>query len=194
VVVSGNFRLSFKVQLAIEGQFIFDHVYPINQQIQADIVITTYEEFNRIQHPNIIIIDDKSNSFEIKCKIIRELYKNSPEAVCNIGIDPGKSIGISLFLIGRLLYADVLYSTKKLIELIKLKLQYIKFDSLNIKIGNGGGESRNRILKEVQMHFNEIATIECVDESNTSVKTTGDKSLHEEAAIKIGQRVGKVIY
>ncbi|MHA2251936.1 MAG: hypothetical protein ACXAD7_16350 [Candidatus Kariarchaeaceae archaeon] len=182
------------MQQAIAEQFIVDHVYPVNQKIQADIVITTFKEFSRIQHSNKIIIDDKSNSFEIKSKIIRELYKEESEVVCNIGIDPGKSIGVSIFLIGRLLHTDVLYSAEKLIELIKLKLQCIKFDSLNIKIGNGGGEIRNKIHKEIQMHFNKIAVIECVDERNTSIKINGDKSLHEEAAIRIGQRVGRVLY
>ncbi len=193
IVASTDFRLAYKVKLAISNDFDFIHKSPSDQDLNSDIIVTTWKEYFNFEHEKKIILSWKDSESKIKSEIIKGLVENNLDSLCKIGIDPGKAIGISIIFIGRVLNTNVVYDMKSMVSWLNSKLKEIKFNSLKIKIGNGGGEVRNKILDFIVKHFQERAIIEIVDERNTSIRLNKNKSLHEEAAIRIANRVGTIL-
>ncbi|MDH5646507.1 MAG: hypothetical protein OEZ01_10890, partial [Candidatus Heimdallarchaeota archaeon] len=85
-------------------------------------------------------------------------------------------------------------SMRKLIIWISNKIKEIQYHQLVIRIGDGGGADRNyEILNSIIKQFSEISVIELVNEVNTSVRRDGKIPIHEEAAILIAKRSGKIL-
>lgn len=191
VVASTNFRLAYKVQLAISDNYKYNHKFPIDEILDADVVVTTIDEYYIIQHTKKLILNWNFSISKIKSKLIKSLFDSKMKA-CTIGIDPGKAIGISIIYLGVLLNTSVFNRLDKMLIWIKGMLKEIDYDTLLIKIGNGGGEIQTKIIDAIVNQYKGDVIIEKVNENNTSIRESKNKSIHEEAAIRIANRNGTV--
>jgi hypothetical protein len=171
--------------------YIFEHKLPSNQVKDADIVITTREEYDQIRHPKKLALRSDYSISRIKSEIIGLLAKHKEQRTCLVGIDPGKAIGISILFLNEVVHTTVVTSLKQMLFWMNEKITGIQYDLLIIKVGNGGGQMQSEIITTLSQNFHLRASIELVDERNTSVKGNQNLSIHEEAAIKIARRGGK---
>jgi hypothetical protein len=191
IVSSQDFRLAYKVQISLPQSYSFEHRSPSNEVKDADIVITTREEFDQIWHPHKLALRWDYSISRIKSEIISLLVKHKEQRICLVGIDPGKAIGISILFQNEVVHTTVVTSLKQMLFWMNEKITGIQHDLLIIKVGNGGGQMQSEIITTISQNFHLSASIELVDERNTSVKGNQNLSIHEEAAIKIARRGGK---
>ena len=191
-IVTSDFKLAYNIRLALHKKYEFTHITPKEvQSAEFDLIVTTVNEFHKINVKNKIALDNSMKKNEIISRVIR--YFSTEETYCHIGIDPGKSIGISIIYMGDIMMTYLTDSSKKMILWIKKQLVNLEYSSLIIKIGNGGGKSRQDIVLRVKEYFVGNVQIQEVDEKRTSIKTTSEISIHEEAAIRIARRTGSII-
>ena len=191
IVASQDFRLAYKVQISLPQSFRFEHRLPSNPLKDADVVITSREEYDRITHSQKLALRWDYSISRIKSEIISVLVKHKGTRTCLVGIDPGKTIGISILFMDEVVHTTVVTSLKQMLFWMKKKITGIQYDLLVIKIGTGGGDIQSMIITTISQNFHSNVSIELVDERNTSVKGSRNLSIHEEAAIKIARRRGK---
>jgi len=146
--------------------------------------------------------------------IIKELWGIGSYNSLLVSIDPGqKNIGIAYFLDRKLLFTEGLFENEDIITRINLCILSFNPKIVIIKLGTGSLRSLRDVLRLLIGKNNEIklekdVQIYLVDESGTSKKNLKyyykdyqrirgfpnlKKSKHEQAAITIGIREGKIL-
>ena len=147
--------------------------------------------------------------------IIKELWGINTFNTLLVSIDPGqKNIGIAYFLDRKLLFTEELFEKEDIISRINLIILSLNPKNVEIKLGAGNLRSLRDVLRLVMDKNNEIklekdVQILLVDEAGTSKKNllkyyykdyqkirgfpNFKKSKHEQSAITIGIREGKIL-
>ncbi|MDH5400849.1 MAG: hypothetical protein OEY49_00020 [Candidatus Heimdallarchaeota archaeon] len=193
IVASKNFTLAYKIKLAIGDKHNIIHIFPNMTKPTNQIIISSPQE-KHLFDQQILIIHQNLSIITIRSLILKQLICKPKFFKCFIGIDPGKSIGTALLIEGEVITSNTFSSMRKLIIWISNKIKEIQYHQLVIRIGDGGGADRNyEILNSIIKQFSEISVIELVNEVNTSVRRDGKIPIHEEAAILIAKRSGKIL-
>jgi hypothetical protein len=120
-VVTGNMRLYYKVVQELKNEGIaFISMKPgevIPKEIKC--VITSSSEKNLILHPNILTVDTEDSSPIIQKLRLVLTEVEPPITMVTVGVDPGKTYGIAVFVNENLLDTYKAFSSKKTAEIIK---------------------------------------------------------------------------
>ncbi|MCY3411427.1 MAG: hypothetical protein INQ03_07320 [Candidatus Heimdallarchaeota archaeon] len=187
-IVSRDFRLFYKIKSAIENYVDYLHLHNQDDLTTMDLIITDSSEFNYINHHNIAVIQCQMHEDTIRSIVFSKLRKNEPERICIVGIDPGKTTGMAIFLNNDLINTTICFSLEMVLDWVANSVANIPYDRLVIKIGTGEKSWFNKILEPITFIYKDIAEIIEVDESHTSVKRKKRFSIHENAAMIIAKR------
>ncbi|MEM2258592.1 MAG: hypothetical protein QXW78_03645 [Candidatus Thermoplasmatota archaeon] len=147
-----------------------------------DIIITSEEERNKIKFDKIICYED---GCDIDKLIDKALLHVSKKKMLIFGIDPGEKIGLAVYSGNMLIKKFVAKNPKEVILFIKEVISEATPEGVVIKIGNGGGLIRDRIINLLQ---EENFSIQIVDES--VIQSFDDDAI---SACKIAMAPGKEI-
>jgi hypothetical protein len=138
----------------------------IGDMIPDDVgaVLTTEAERARIDHPNIVTIDDPDTAI----KMARSLLRGRRFGKITIGIDPGRSPGIAVIGDGRLIDTAHSLSPEEVSEVVSRMTRSLDFDQMVVRIGHGDRTNRNRVIQSI---WPLADMVEIVDESRTTKHT-----------------------
>ncbi len=157
------------------------------------VVLTSEEEAARVNFPCVVAATEKSAVIAVEkahslAKGLREHYSQLV-----VGIDPGEKPGLAVLGDGKVVHAAQLASPEEVSSSLEDLLRIYSCDSLVIKVGNGGGVFRQRLLRVLQKRFS--FPIELVDEHATTPSLgRGDFSREVRdiiAAINIAMKQGR---
>lgn len=169
------------------------------------VLITTQSDLDQFDpdipdYIDVIIVLPSYSLDEIVLRTCQHL-KNIPVASeIIISLDPGTvRTGLAIFLDGNYLYSTEFTSLNRVQSYIREIFDIFPNPSKMIKIGNGYSQLTKKFLKAlIARHIAKIdINYSLVNERFTSSasqwKKLGFKSAHEQAAILIGRRKGKII-
>ncbi len=148
----------------------------------VDIIITSDEERFKIKFDKIVYYEEGCDIDKLIDKALLFMSKNRKLI---FGIDPGEKTGIAVYSGGILIKKFVTKDPKELISFIKGMINEAEAEEVLIKIGNGGGLMRNRIINLLQ---DENFQVMIVDES--VIQSFDDDAI---SACKIAMAPGKEI-
>lgn len=175
IIATNNFRFLYKLNeiLSDVKEIKTNHILP-NQSIppNTDVIITTEIEkgslsFNKIFVPkafnlyylfsNILLLSQERNNFD---KII-------------IGIDPGKTTGFVVLTDKEIILGSAeFYTAVDTVREVISVFFNIETSYMVVKVGQGGGEVKDEIVKRLKEIFHEKIPIEVVNEDYTSQTKT----------------------
>ncbi|WP_457916915.1 hypothetical protein [Candidatus Lokiarchaeum ossiferum] len=149
---------------------------------------------------DVIIVLPSYSLDEIMLRTCQHL-KNIPTArEITISLDPGTvRTGLAIFLDGYYLYSTEFTSLDRVRSFIQEIFGIYPNPSKMIKIGNGYSQLTKRFLKalivrqvaNINVHYSLVN--ERFTSNSSRCKKIGVKSVHEQAAILIGRRKGKIV-
>lgn len=178
----------------------FDDIHPT-----AKVIITTQSDLDRF-NPELPsgIITQKVSTFQTPEEILLLSLQNLkrihfPKQV-TLAIDPGRGkTGIAVFVDTIFLFSKSVYNLQQVIFWLNTIFRTFPTQKKQIKIGNGYTPLTHEFLKCITQNHTNCTDIEylLVDEARTSTpnwkKTNNFHSIHEYAAMLIGQRPGERI-
>ncbi|MBC7128599.1 MAG: hypothetical protein H5T45_02565 [Thermoplasmatales archaeon] len=147
-----------------------------------DVIITSDKEKSRIKFDKIVCYEEGCSIDKLIDKALLSASKNG---ILLFGIDPGEKIGLAVYRGNTLIKKFVVKDPKEVILSIKEIINEVPPEKITIKIGNGGGLVRNRIINLLQ---EENLSIQIVDES--LIQSFDDDTI---SACKIAMAPGKEI-
>ncbi|MBC7080964.1 MAG: hypothetical protein H5T44_01755 [Thermoplasmatales archaeon] len=156
--------------------------YEDNIPSSVDVIITSDKKKLNIKFDKIICYEEGCNIDKLIDKAILLMSKNKKLL---FGIDPGEKIGIAVYSGVMLIKKFVTKDPKELILFIKEMISEAGAEEVVVKVGNGGGLIRNRIINLLQ---DENLLIQIVDESD--IQSFDDDAI---SACKIAMTPGKEI-
>ncbi len=196
IILTNDFRLAYKLRTLLTDKFSTIRHFTDESKIKVgDVVITKVGEYSNILETARVIQfrDAKFVNLTTLMAKINNIFHLQSNFACIIGVDPGKTTGVSI-LIGRSIITTSKFKDfKKMLHWIKEQLKLVDFDQLIFKIGDGGGKFNEDVVDLLFKEFSRFSRLEIVNETKTSLKSSNGRSLHEEAAIRIALRYGKTI-
>jgi len=169
----------------------------ITDEVPADVevVVTSVAEGDKVRFPTIIAHEGGKQAV---VRALREASKpHSPFREIVIGIDPGKNPGIALLIDRKVQEVRRATSPEEVLRVLEEILEsYADWQRgpLLLKVGDGGGIYRMRILKLLQERFGTMISL--VDETETTPAVGKEISSHHRditAAINIALKEGRVL-
>lgn len=130
------------------------------------VVLTSEGEAERVDFPRVVTATEKSVGIAVEKahSLSRGLREHYDELV--IGIDPGEKPGLAVLGGSRVVHAAQLASPEEVKGALEDLLRIYSCGRVRIKVGNGGGVFRQRLLRVLQDSFS--FPIELVDEHATT--------------------------
>lgn len=159
-------------------------------------VITTKEERDLINHPNILIFNDEVGAESVIDEAVRVAEgKRSYDKVI-IGVDPGKTSGLAVLADGKVLETVSCSSLEEAVDKILKTLERVPAVASLVRIGAGTPIYTKKLLRSLDRALPEEVVIETVSEAGTSHfmrETTHRRGARDAmSAIRIAERNGEV--
>jgi len=133
-----------------------------------NLVLTTKEERCLLDHPNVFMYNKDEDVAEFVDRAIQITYGTRRAKRVIIGVDPGKSWGISAVADGRLLYSNEYSSMEDIEKEIHRLITGIKAREYIVKIGNGSEPYHSQLVSRLDEVLQKEVIIESVREEGTS--------------------------
>ena len=158
----------------------------------CDVVLTTLEESERFGSKALPLEGLDENPGIFKGQVVSRM--GGEDDVILVGVDPGKRTGVAVFYGRTELSSNTFDSVTVVGRKIAAYVRAMPTSRVLIRIGNGDGSLAAKLVDEVGAEVPE-ATVELVDESGTSVRTSKMKGVQRDqlAAAKIAFRRGEVV-
>jgi len=163
--------------------------------VEIEVVITTAAEHHFIKHPSVLIFKNEADPAEVVNEAVRMIQgKKSPETIV-VGVDPGKTFGLSVLSDGIVLETATCSSIEETVHTIVNSLSKLKASGQIVKVGNGAPSITVELLSVLDETLPKGVAIEVVSEAGTS-RFVGE-TLHKRglrdalSAVKIAQRRGQ---
>jgi len=159
------------------------------------VVITTENERSLIDHPNIMVFEEKADPATIVNEAIRSADDKRDYDTITVGIDPGKTFGMAVLSNGHVLETMFRSSIEQAVEAVLDALTKNPATAYIIKVGDGAPEYTRALLSKMDEALHEDVAIEIVSEAGTS--RLAKEKVHRRglrdamSAVKIGQRRGR---
>ncbi len=194
-IVTKNFRFLFTINeiLSNIAEVRTNHILP-NEPIpdNTEVIITTETE-KRLVNGKKVFIPKAFNRYYLYSNIYLKSQKNQIFNSTVIGIDPGKTTGLAIVAEENIIIGTGEYFTA--VDVVKEVISAffnIETKEFTIKIGAGGGDIRDEIVKRLKGIFHDKSTINVVKEDHTSkdnIKLGSSKfSKNIKSAILIAKR------
>ena len=158
------------------------------------VVLTTKEESKMILHPNILFLDNKSNTESILDEALLIISGKKQYSEVVIGVDPGETCGIAILCDNKVL--ETMTTTMENAAILVMKnLKRFPAEKKIVRIGDGNPVKSRNLLRSLVLFLQEDTTLELVREAGTSRisnKSFNRRVLRDSlSAIKIAGRTGK---
>ncbi len=157
---------------------------------EVDLVITSLKERSSIAFPTIVATAEAAEAVKQAVRVksgVKKRYQT-----ISIGIDPGKTIGLSAIGDRRIINEEILKTPEEVVNAVNEIKRMFKAREIILRVGSAGGTYRDRIIASLQEFHN--LPIEIVgEESTTKPKSNSRKlGLHKDilAARKIANKKG----
>lgn len=208
-----NPKFFYKINKELKKLGIKFRILNTQQRIpyNSNIVLTTLEERNKIVKNNdtqrtIILPYDENKDFNKYIFNFLKTYHCGQKEHSELlfSIDPGKTIGLIVFLEGYFFYSKTFYNEKDLLSNIFKCVENIREESkkqikLIFKIGRGVFSSTLNLITEIYKHFKQTKKIKIflINELKSSKvkfhKLFENLSKHEASALILALRKGIMI-
>ena len=133
---------------------------------KVKVVLTSESEAERVNFPCVVAAGERSVALAVEkaYTLSKGLRGHYDELV--IGIDPGEKPGLAVVGDGSVVHVSHFSSPEDVKGAVEDILRIYSCRRVKIKVGNGGGVFRQRLLKVLQESFN--FDIEIVDEHSTT--------------------------
>ncbi|MDG6990237.1 MAG: hypothetical protein JRM99_02315 [Nitrososphaerota archaeon] len=170
----------------------FSSAVPESDFGECDVVLTTEDESERFGDKALLLerLDEDPGVF--KGQVVSRL--GGEEDLILVGIDPGKRTGLAVFYGRTKLSSNTFDSIAALCSRVAAYARAMPTSRIVVRIGNG-----NRVMaEELADHVGTevpAATVELVDESGTSLRSSKMKGVQRDqaAAAKIAFRKGEAV-
>ncbi len=173
IIATKNFRFLYRLNeiLSEIKEIKTNHILP-NQLIPSgtDIVITTEIEKKKVNFEKLFV-PKAFNSYYIFSNIYLLAKNKNYFNEIIVGIDPGKTTGLAVIaeketLLGKGEFYTAVDTVKEVISVFF----NVETSNLIIKVGEGGGQIKNEIVKRLDEIFHNKVPIQIVNEDFTSQK------------------------
>ena len=173
IIATENFRFLYKINEILSDikEIKTNHILP-NQSIPSnvDVVITTEIEKQNIAF-NTVFVPKAFNHYYLFSNIYLLANNKSYFDSVVIGIDPGKTTGLAVLAEGEAILGSAeFYTAVDTVKEIITVFFNVETSDLVIKVGQGGGQMKNEIVKRLNEIFHDKVPILIVNEDFTSQK------------------------
>jgi len=159
-------------------------------------VITTEEERELIDHPNILIFNDEVGAEAVIDEAVRVVEGKQSYDKVIIGVDPGKTSGLAVLADGKVLETIACSSVEEVVTKILRTLERAPSVASLVRIGAGAPAFAQELLRLLDWALPKEVVIEIVSEAGTShfmSETTHRRGARDAmSAIRIAERNGEV--
>jgi len=159
------------------------------------VVITTKSERRFIEHPNVIVFEEKMDPATVINEAVRSVKGKQNHDTITIGIDPGKTFGIAVLSNGNVLETMVHSSLEETVNTVLKVLAKNPATAYVVKIGDGAPEYTRALLSRLDDALPENISMEIVSEAGTSHfarEAVHRRGLRDAmSAVKIAERRGR---
>jgi len=136
--------------------------------IHVNLVLTTKEEQHLLDHQNVVTYDDSTDIAEVVDQALWTAHGTLKTRRLVIGIDPGKSWGLSAIADERLLQSSRYMSMSEVENQIQRLIGNVKAEKYVVKVGNGSEPFHSQLIFKLDGLLPEDTIIESVREEGTS--------------------------
>lgn len=170
----------------------FSSALPGARLLDCDLILTTEEEAGFFGPKALALegLDDNPGIF--KGQVVSRLMGEGE--VILVGIDPGKRMGLAVFYGQTKLALNTFNSAGAVCSRVGDFARGVPSSRLLVRVGNGNRSMATKVVEELKREV-PGATIEVVDESGTSTRSSKMKGVQQDqvAAAKIAFRKGEVV-
>jgi hypothetical protein len=163
--------------------------------LDIEVVITTATEHHLVQHPKILVYENKTNPATVVDEAIRIIGGKKHYETIVVGVDPGKTFGLGVLSDGNVLETITCSAMDETVSTILDVLGKLKSTNRVVRVGNGPPSITTELLPLLDETLPDDVAIEVVDEAGTS-RFVGE-NLHKRglrdafSAVKIAERRGQ---
>lgn len=171
----------------------FSSGLPDSDMGDCDLVLTTASESERFGERAIALENLDENPGVFKGQVVSRLGRE--EDLIRVGVDPGKRTGLAVFYGRTRLAFGTFDSSTAVCSRARAFARGMPGSRMLVRIGNGNKRLAARLVEGFEKAI-PTATVELVDESGTSVRTSEMKGVRrdEASAAKIAFRKGEVVF
>ncbi|MFQ6086594.1 MAG: hypothetical protein ACE5OV_01085 [Candidatus Bathyarchaeia archaeon] len=159
------------------------------------VVITTESEREFIEHPNVLVFEEKMDPATIVNEAIRNAEGKRNHDTITVGVDPGKTFGMAVLSNGNVLETMIHSSIEQTVNAVLDVLNKNPAATYTIKVGDGAPQYTRVLLSQLDEALPKDVAIEIVSEAGTSrfAKETVHRRGVRDAmsAVKIAERRGR---
>lgn len=152
---------------------------------RVSVVLTTMQERKKINFPKLVAHDDAQTAVNEALRILKGFGTKHRRLI--VGIDPGRKPGMAVVGDSKVIETYNLNSPEDVLRRIKDVLVMHSAGEIVIRVGEGGGIYKLRILKLLQENLR--MRIETVDETSTT-PVGKEASSNADAAVNIALKEG----
>ncbi len=163
--------------------------------LDVEVAITTASEKHLIQHPRVLVYEDKTDPATVVEEAARTVGGKKHHETIIVGVDPGKTTGLAVLSDGDILETVTCHSVDVTVCEVKNALEKLKPTNRIVKVGSGAPSINAELLPLLDQTLPDDVTIEIVNEAGTS-RFVGE-NLHKRglrdasSAVKIAERRGQ---
>jgi hypothetical protein len=136
--------------------------------VYINLILTTKEEHHLLHHPNIVIYDESEDIANVVDLAVQTTHRTQEVRRLIVGVDPGKSWGVSAVADGTLLHSGGYTSMKEVEEEIQNLIAKVTAKEYVVKIGNGSEPHHSQLISSLNRVLPRKVIIESVREEGTS--------------------------
>lgn len=170
----------------------FSSVIPESGLDDCDVVLTTEAESERFGGKALALERLDRNPGIFKGQVLSRL--GGEDDLILVGVDPGKRTGVAVFYGRAVLSSNTYDSAPGVVSKVVAYARAMPTSRVLIRVGNGNRALAAKLAEGLGAEI-PMATVELVDESGTSVRTSKVKGVQGDqmAAAKIAFRKGEVV-
>lgn len=164
--------------------------------LHIKIVLTTEEESHKVAHPQILLFEQESSPECVVDEAILFVQGKQGYEKVVVGVDPGKTCGISILGDTKVLATLTSSNIKDAVHFVVDSLKRFPAETRVVRVGNGPPEYTQMLLNSLDKDLPEETSMEIVSEAGTSGlsnKSVNYRVLKDVvSATKIAGRKGRI--
>lgn len=164
--------------------------------LHIKVVLTTEEESHNVAHPQILLFEQESSPECVVDEAILFVQGKQGYEKVVVGVDPGKTCGISILGDTKVLATLTSSNIKDAVHFVVDSLKRFPAETRVVRVGNGPPEYTQMLLNSLDKDLPEETSMEIVSEAGTSGlsnKSVNYRVLKDVvSATKIAGRKGRI--
>jgi uncharacterized protein YabN with tetrapyrrole methylase and pyrophosphatase domain len=163
--------------------------------LDIEVVITTAAECHLVQHPRILVYEDKTDPATVVDEAVQIIGGKRHYETIVVGVDPGKTFGLAVLSDGNVSETITCSAIDETVSMILDVLGKLRSANRVVRVGSGAPSITTELLLLLDEALPDDVAIEVVNEAGTS-RFVGE-NLHKRglrdafSAVKIAERRGQ---